>query len=117
MNRVILIGRTTKEIELKTTQSGKAVTRFTIAVNRNVNETDFIPCVAWEHTAELLNRFVRKGDRIAVSGSLITGQYEKDGQTRTYTEVRAERIEMLESKRNAEENELTEVYTDDGLPF
>ena len=74
MNSVVLVGRTTKDIELRRTGSGTAVASFTLAVNRDFKtndgqEADFIQCVAWKKTAELLDQYVHKGDRIALNGS------------------------------------------------
>lgn len=126
MNKVILIGRTTKEIEVKHTTSGRAVTRFNLAVYRNADNTDFIPCIAWEKNAETLGQYVRKGNRIAVIGSIVTGSYDKNGETRNYTEVNVERVEFLEKflekvndkqETKPSNDDMEEMTTDDGLPF
>ena len=86
MNAVVLVGRTTRDIELRRTGNGTAVASFTLAVNRDFKtndgqEADFIQCVAWKKTAELLEQYVHKGDRIAVNGSIRTRNYE-DNQGR-----------------------------------
>lgn len=104
MNAVVLIGRTTKDIELRRTGSGTAVASFTIAVNRDFRtqdgqEADFIQCVAWKKTAELLEQYVHKGDRIAVNGSIRTRNYEDNHGKKIYvTEVQANHVEFIETK-------------------
>lgn len=107
MNSVVLVGRTTKDIELRRTANGNAVASFTIAINRGKKDdgADFISCVAWNKTAELLNQYVHKGDRIALSGSIRTRNYEDNYGKKVYvTEVLANHIEFLETKRNNEQN-------------
>lgn len=119
MNKVFLIGRTTKEIELRTTQNDKMVANFTLAVNRNKEEADFISCVAWGKTAELLAKYVNKGDKIAVSGRIQARSYDAQDGKRVYvTEVVAEDIEFLESKRTEPKAEpVVEEYTGEFVPF
>lgn len=104
-NKVILIGRTTKEVELRRTSSGTAVSTFTLAVdNRFVLKdgkpsTDFISCVAWANTAETMEKYVRKGALIAVEGRIQTRNYDnKDGNRVYITEVVVENMRMLESR-------------------
>ena len=80
MNAAFVLGRTTRNIEVKTTNSGKKVARFTLAVNRRGEGADYIPCIAWEKTAEILSTHVSKGQQIAVCGRLVSGSYEKNGQ-------------------------------------
>lgn len=104
MNSCVLIGRTTKDIELRRTGNGTAVASFTLAVNRDFKtndgqEADFIQCVAWKKTAELLEQYVHKGDRIAVNGSIRTRHYEDShGGTVYVTEVLINHVEFLETK-------------------
>lgn len=100
MNRIILVGRTTKEIELRTLDSGKVTTSFCIAVDRRANKsTDFIDCVAWGKTAELLSEYVIKGEKIGIEGSLQTRTYEdKNGNKRKAVEVLVDSMEFMESK-------------------
>lgn len=108
MNSVVLVGRTTKDIELRRTGSGTAVASFTLAVNRDFRtqdgqDADFIQCVAWKKTAELLEQYVHKGDRIAVTGSIRTRNYTgNDGRKVYVTEVLANNVEFLETKKNRE---------------
>lgn len=91
MNYVCLMGRLTAEPELKRTQTGKDVLSFTLAVDRGYGDkkaTDFLSCVAWEHTARFVNQYFRKGSLIAVEGSIQTRSYEdKNGNKRTATEI------------------------------
>ena len=107
INNVTLIGRLTKEIELKYTQSGKAVATFTLAVNRNFTnaqgerEADFILCTAWDKTAELLSNYTNKGSLIGVEGRIQTRNYENQQGQRVYvTEVIANNVQFLDSKNN-----------------
>ena len=87
MNLVCLIGRLTKDPELKTTQSGKSVCSFSLAVD-GVKDTDFINCVAWNKTAENLAKFKKKGEQIAITGRLTTRNYEdRNGNKRKAVEV------------------------------
>lgn len=111
MNLIILVGRTTKEIELRNTSTGRQVTNFTLAVDRRANKTtDFINCVAWGKTAELIARYVTKGKRIGVQGSLQVRKYEKDGQQREAVEVLVDNVEFLDDILHKEEPE-------DELPY
>lgn len=105
MNKVILIGRLTRDPELRYTQSGSAVTTFTLAVDRrftNQNgerEADFINCVAWQKTAEFVANYFKKGRAMALEGRMQVRSYEaNDGQRRWVTEVVAEQIEFVGPK-------------------
>ena len=104
LNKAILMGRLTKEPELRTTQSGVAVASFTLAVDRGFkkDETDFINIVAWRGTAEFVSKWFSKGQLVAVSGRLQTRSYEdRDGNKRTATEVVADECFFAESKKSA----------------
>ena len=132
-NKVILIGRPTTDIELKTTTSGTAVTSFTLAVTRSYakqgeeRQTDFIDIVAWSGTAEFASKYVLKGQMIAVDGSLQTRTYEdKEGKKRKVVEVVAEHIYFAEGKKREDKPAFTSpdtsdfeqiVSDDDELPF
>lgn len=99
MNQTILIGRITKDLELKATPSGKFVCEFSLAVNRiGSEETDFITVVVWEKQAENLAKYQGKGSQIAVSGSIRVDTYEVEGQRRYKTYVLANNIEYLGTK-------------------
>lgn len=105
MNKVILIGRLTKDPELRfTAGSGMAVSRFTVAVNRQFkkDETDFINCVAFGKTAETIYQYLTKGRQIAVIGSIRTGSYDaQDGTKRYTTDVAVESFEFVGSNGQA----------------
>lgn len=107
MNKVILIGRLTSDPEVMNTQSGKAVARYRLAVDRQrkkdgQQEADFISCVAWDKGAEFASRYLSKGTKIAVEGRIQTGSYEKDGVKHYTTDVIVERQEFCESKNAAQ---------------
>ena len=100
-NQAILIGRLTKDPEFRLTPSGIPVARFTIAINRfkkNQDEksADFIRIVAWRRLAEICNEYLKKGKLIAIEGRLQIDKYEKDGQTRYFSEVHADNMQMLD---------------------
>ena len=101
MNSINLVGRLTADPELKTTQSGKSVCSFTLAVNRPrvKDTTDFINCVAWNQSAEYLTNYGRKGSLVAVTGVLTSRKYDdKDGNHRTAFEVVCDLVSLCESK-------------------
>ena len=108
MNKIMLIGRLTKDPELRYTQGGTAVANFTLAVNRrftNQNgerEADFINCQAWQKTAEFVANYFKKGQQMALEGRLQVRSYDgNDGQRKLVTEVVAEQIEFCGSKGNS----------------
>lgn len=111
MNKVILMGRLTKDPEVKQTPSNISVCSFSIAVDRRFKtqdgkrETDFINCVAWRQLAELLGNYFHKGSRIAIVGSLQSRSYDdQNGQKRTVTEVVVEEVEFVDTKADAEKS-------------
>lgn len=136
MNKVILTGRLTQTPELKVTATGTGVTQFSLAVRRsfkNANgeyDTDFINCVAWRQTAEIISKHFVKGDGIVISGSIQTRKYTaKDGSERKAVEVIADSVEFPLT-RNSSQNVSTsakatdspntgfsEIPDDDDLPF
>ena len=107
MNKVILIGRLTADAELKQTQNGTSVARFSLAVNRrfskdNEQTADFISCIAWKHTAEFICKYFRKGSMIAVSGRIQTGSYtDNNGVKRYTTDVVVEEAYFTGEKQNS----------------
>lgn len=127
LNNVILMGRMTADAELKSTPNGKYVASFSIAVERDYSQngerqTDFINLVAWNKTAEFITNYFNKGDMIAVTGSIQTRQYEKDGSKRTATEVKVDKASFCGGKtERREEPKATEFepLADDDLdlPF
>ena len=105
INSVNLVGRLTRDVELRVSQSNVTVATFTLAVNRSFKsangerEADFINCVAFKKTAEILNQYAGKGSQIGVTGSIQTRNYEnKEGQRVYVTEVIADNIALLDSK-------------------
>lgn len=118
MNRVELIGRLTRDPELRYTSSNIATARFTLAVNRpfqsqnGENGTDFINIVVWRKQAENVKKYVTKGSLVSVEGRIQTGSYEKDGQRIYTTDVVADSVQFLESKsqsasRTANQEDVT----------
>lgn len=135
MNKAILIGNVTKDLELKSTQSGVSTVSFTVAVQRRfanaqgVKESDFIPVVVWRQLAELCAKFLHKGSKVCVTGAIQTRSYDaQDGSKRFVTEVVADEVEFLYSKSDAandnarqaepaEPSNMTEADDDGDLPF
>ena len=106
MNKVILVGRLTRDPEVKNTTTGKAVATFTLAVDRRFKnkdgqkEADFVPIVVWGKQAEFAGQYLSKGSQIGVSGRLQVRSYDaQDGQRRYVTEVVADEINFLSSGR------------------
>ena len=111
LNHITIMGRLTKEPELRQTQSGKAVANFTLAVDRDYTEkgaereTDFIECVAWRGTAEFVDKYFGRGQMAVVSGRLQIRDWEdKDGNKRRSAEIVADNVYFGESKRDAGAN-------------
>ena len=109
INRVVLVGRLTKEPELRTTPSGAKVCQYTLAVNRTRKaegqpEADFINCVSWNKTAELMNQYLSKGELIGIEGRIQTRSYDNQQGQRVYvTEVQCESVQFLEPRRSVDE--------------
>lgn len=108
MNKVVLIGRLTKDPDLRfAAGSGTAVTRFTLAVNRpfKKEETDFINCIAFGKTGETIAQYITKGRQLAISGSIRTGSYEaQDGTKRYTTDVVVESFDFVDSGNGGARN-------------
>jgi len=131
VNKVILVGRLTRDPEVRYTQTGKAVASFSVAVDTGFGENkraDFIPIIVWDKLAEICGNNLTKGRRILVEGRLQIRNYEKDGQKRRAAEVVAQHIEFLESKPSGQTaqpakspaDEMgTEVYpeSEEEIPF
>ncbi|HBC30433.1 MAG TPA: single-stranded DNA-binding protein [Clostridiales bacterium] len=132
-NRAILIGRLTRDPELKYTTNGKAVTTFTLAVDRDFTnqqgerEADFIPVVAWNKLAETIAHNLSKGRLIAIEGRIQVRTYDdKEGVKRYATEIIADKMQFLEKKQDSEQSyskrddgdDRPEVdFGDDDVPF
>lgn len=139
MNSINITGNICNDLELKSTQNGKPVLTFNVAVKRPFakDTTDFIPLVVWDKNAEYLHRYGKKGSRIAVSGKLTTRKYQdKEGHNRTAFEVVCDSVELMDSKNDAQgtftatdeqtpsqifnaptEPNLEPIGTEDDLPF
>ena len=122
LNKVILIGRTTRDVDFRRTSSGTPVATFTLALdNRFVLKdgkptTDFINCVAWNRTAETMDKYVKKGALIAVEGRIQTRNYEnKDGNRVYVTEIVCENMRMLETKSSNNGTYLDEYEPNNGI--
>lgn len=123
INQVFIIGRTTKEPEIRQTQNGVAVATFTIAVDRNFKnqngekETDFFSIICWRGLAETVGRYLGKGRLVAVSGRLQNRSYEaKDGTKRYITEIVASEVQFLDRAKDEQQPQWEEVNQDE-LPF
>lgn len=139
MNKILLTGRLTRELELRYTQSNIAVCQFSLAVNRNFKnangeyDADFPTCIAFRKTAEMMKEYLHKGDKIEIEGRLQTRSYDaKDGSKRYVQEVIVEHLGFLESRKESKEDttsdatDLRDPYddldkdialSDDDLPF
>ena len=126
MNKVFLIGNLTKDPELSSTTSGIKFCRFTLAVSRSYSkdgkrETDFLPVVVWRQQADNCARYLKKGSRAAVCGSIQTRNYDaQDGTRRYVTEIAADEVQFLTTKNEGEGDvadfdDLKPI--DDDLPF
>jgi single-strand DNA-binding protein len=117
INRVVLVGRLTKDPELRYTPNGIASCRFTVAVNRTFSkegeekQADFIQCVAWRKQAENLANFQRKGNLIGLEGRIQTGSYEGQDGKRVYTtDIVADSIQFLEPRNSTGGSQSTSNY-------
>ena len=104
MNVVILMGRMTRDPELKFTSGGKAFANFSLAVQKTKDEVEFIDCTVWEKTAETIAEYFRKGNRILVQGRLSVSSYEQNGEKRRMTRVVVNSFEFVESAGNSGNN-------------
>ena len=131
MNKVILMGRLTKDPDILYTQDGTAVARYTLAVDRRYQrdgeqKADFISCVAFGKSGEFAEKYLHKGMKIMVSGRIQTGSYtNRDGQKVYTTDIVVEEQEFAESKKTQEANQeqedgfmsIPDGVDDEGLPF
>lgn len=106
INRIVMNGRLTADVEVRYTQSGVAVCNFTLAVDRSFRredggrDCDFIPCVAWRGLAETIGKYCKKAKRVGVDGSLQMRKYQtQEGENRTVYEVLVDRLDFLDSAR------------------
>lgn len=118
MNKVVLVGRLTKDIDMRYSQEGGAVGRFSLAVDRfgKDNGADFINCIAFGKRAEIMSKYTGKGTKIAISGRIQTGSYEKDGRKVYTTDVVVDDFDFCESKQKNDSDEFVPV-DETKLPF
>lgn len=109
VNHVILIGRLTRDAEIKYTSGGTAVSKFSIAVNKKrkqgeewIEEANFFDVVLWGRAAEALNQYLVKGKQVAVEGELHQNRWEKDGQTHSKVEINANNVQLLGGSSNGQ---------------
>ena len=134
MNRVILLGRLVADPEARTTQSGIAMTRFKLAVNRQGKPqegqptADFFQITAWRHTAEFVQKYFTKGQQVLIEGYLRNNQYtDKDGNKRYSDDIHATQVYFADSKRSNDNSNDNKTYSepapyqfsesDEDLPF
>lgn len=122
INRVVLVGHTTKELELQKTSTDKAYLKFTLAINKFNDEVDFIQCVAWNKSAEFLAQYGKKGSLVGVDGRISTRTYDdKDGKKVYVTEVVADQVNLLDKRETKPEPKFdtgkTNLVKEDDLPF
>lgn len=126
LNNIVLIGRLTRDPELRTTKDGTSVTSFTLAVNRpfskdGKNEADFVPVVVWRKAAESCAKYLVKGSLAAAAGRLQIRSYEdKEGTKRTVAEVVADSVRFLDKKNGSAPSvspEIENIFDDDDVPF
>ena len=127
MNSIVLMGRLTKDADIRSTQSGKVVASFTLAVDRpytqnGKKEADFIACQIWGKSAEVLGKSVHKGQRVLLEGRLQIRQYtDKNGNKRTAAEVVTDRFEFIERKEQTSPQSMEDfgqqMPFDEEIPF
>ena len=100
MNNWTGLGRLTKDVELRYTETNTPIASFTLAINRIKEGTDFIPIKVFGKQAENCEKYLSKGSQVAIDGRMQTGKYEKDGKTLYTTEIIANRVEFLSNKSN-----------------
>lgn len=101
MNKCVMLGRLTKDPEIRVTATGLSVGKYSIAVDRKGKDdkTDFFNCVSFGKQAEFVQKYITKGTKVVVTGRVENESYEKDGQKRTITQIVVEEIEFAESKK------------------
>ena len=121
INRAVVVGRLTKDVELRKTQSGISIASFTVACDRPSKKgeektADFIRCSAWRQPAEYLSNYAKKGDIVGVDGRIQTGSYERNGITHYTTDIVADQVRILSVKRDPGKQEDPESdYEFDGF--
>jgi single-strand DNA-binding protein len=117
MNKVILIGRLTKDAEIRTTQTGKKVASFSLAISEGKDNVQFFNCTAWEQRATVIENYTKKGSLIAIDGKLKNESYEKDGVKHYNTKIDVFAVELLSSKSETQTESTTVTQSQsDTLP-
>ena len=121
INRVVLVGRLTRDVEVRKTASGLSVATFTVACDRrmargqdgnNQQSADFISCVAWRQAADFLGSYARKGALVGIEGRIQTRNYDRDGQKVYVTEIVCDTVNLLESKSQSQSRAQNSGYQD-----
>ena len=119
MNKIILVGRLTKDPEVRTTSAGFNTVNFTVAVNRNFKnkdgnyDADFLPCVAFRQTADFISKFFKKGNMISLEGRVQTRNYDaQDGTKRYVTEVVVDNVEFVGGKNESSNSSSADAFVD-----
>lgn len=121
INRVVLVGRLTRDVEVRKTAGGLSVATFTVACDRrmargqdgnNQQSADFISCVAWRQAADFLGSYARKGALVGVEGRIQTRNYDRDGQKVYVTEIVCDTVNLLESKSQSQSRAQNSGYQD-----
>lgn len=112
MNNITISGRITKDIKLESSKGGKNYIMNWLAVQRDKDNADFIKFVAWEHQAEYLSRYAKKGDKAVINGCMRVSQYETNGQKREDYSVLVRDIVLMPSKKDEKQNEIVEHQND-----
>ena len=119
MNKIILVGRLTKDPEVRSTSAGFSTVNFTVAANRNYKnkegqyDADFLPCVAFRQTADFISKFFKKGSMISLEGRVQTRNYDAQaGTKRSVTEVVVENVEFVGGKNEGSNSSSSSSYVD-----
>lgn len=119
INSVVLVGRLTRDMELKFLNNGTAVGRFSIAVNKKFKdkeEVSFFDIVVWSKLAEVLNKYITKGSQVIVSGELMQNRWEQDGNSRSKVEINASSVQMIGGKESSQPSNIQQPRSHGGNP-
>jgi len=128
MNIFTGIGRLTRDPEPRYSATGTAITNFTVAIDRSYKsksgekQTDFLPCVCFGKTAEIVAQYVHKGSQIAIEGEVNVDKYDKDGEKKIFTKINVRNVQFLDGKQAQQQEKPAEdfgdiSFSDDDVPF
>ena len=124
MNSIHVMGRLTKDPEITSAQNGTTIARYSVAVDRKFakegqQKTDFFPCVSFGKQAEFVDKYVKKGTKVVISGEMNLDLVQKDGKNVTYPKIIVGEIEFAESKKsdNSPSNDFLNITSEEELPF